>query len=317
MEKVYEYYSAIHKKDVEWLWYPYIACGKITILQGDPGEGKSTVAIQFSALLSTAGKFPDGTKTGQPVNIIYQCSEDGLADTIKPRLEKAGADCDRMVHIVEEKEGLTLGDRRIEETIAATHAKLCIIDPLQAYLGNDGDMQNAVRMRSILRNLSRIAEKHRCAVLLICHLSKTAGNKNLYRSLGSIDIAAAARSVLMIVRDNEDPQVRYLFQIKNNLAKEGPPIGFRFGKTGFRWLGKCRKKLEDVLSGMSESRTKREIAADRIRSLLKESEMASNQVYEAMGQIGISQKTVKKAKEDVGAISFRKNKTWYWSLEKQ
>ena len=106
MGKVFEYYSAIHKKDVEWLWYPYIACGKVTILQGDPGEGKSTVAIRLSALLSTAGTLPDGTKTEQPVNVIYQCSEDGLADTIKPRLENADADCDKLVYIVEEKGSL-------------------------------------------------------------------------------------------------------------------------------------------------------------------------------------------------------------------
>jgi Mrp family chromosome partitioning ATPase len=119
--KVFEYYSTIHKRDVEWLWYPYIACGKITILQGDPGEGKSTVAIRLSALLSTAGILPDGTRIGNPVNIIYQCSADGLADTIKPRLEMAGADCDRMVHIIEDNECLTLEDKRmILETLSGS-----------------------------------------------------------------------------------------------------------------------------------------------------------------------------------------------------
>ena len=315
MGKVFEYYSTIHKRDVEWLWYPYIACGKITILQGDPGEGKSTVAIRLSALLSTAGILPDGTRIGNPVNIIYQCSEDGLADTIKPRLETAGADCDRMVHIIEDNECLTLEDKRIEETIVATRARLCIIDPLQAYLGNDGDMLNAVRMRNLLRNLTRIAEDHRCAILLICHMSKSAGNKSLYRSLGTIDIAAIARSVLMIARDKDDPNVRYVFQIKNNLAKEGLPIRFRFGKKGFKWLGTCHKKLEDVLSGMAESRTKREQAGEKIRSLLKEAAMPSNQVFEILGRMGISKRTTKMAKEDVGAISYRNNKSWYWSLK--
>ena len=317
MGKVFEYYSAIHKKDVRWLWYPYIACGKITILQGDPGEGKSTVAIRLSASLSTAGRLPDGTRIEQPVNIIYQSSEDGLADTIKPRLEKAAADCSRLIYIVEEKAGLTLEDTRIEETIAATHAKLCIIDPLQAYLGNDADMLNAVRMRNILRNLSQIAEKHDCAILLICHLSKAAGNKSLYRSLGSIDIAAIARSVLMIVRDKEDPQMRYLFQIKNNLEKEGSPIGFRFGNDGFKWLGKCNRSLEDVLAGVPGRLTKRKIAAEEIRSLLRESDMTGTKVYGILKGLGISRRTAEIAKEDVGAISYRKNNIWYWHLEKE
>ena len=317
MEKVYEYYSAIHKKDVEWLWYPYIACGKITILQGDPGEGKSTVAIQLSALLSTAEKLPDGTKTGQPVNIIYQCSEDGLADTIKPRLEKAGADCDRIVHIVEEKEGLTLEDKRIEETIAATHAKLLIIDPLQAYLGNETDMLSAVRVRSILRNLAKMAEKYGCAILIICHLNKASGNKILYRSLGSIDIAAVARSVLMIVRDKDDPQMRYLFQIKNNLAEEGPPIGFRFECTGFRWMGKCNRKLEDVFSAVPEQLTKRKRAVREIQSLLKESDISATQMYKMLEGLGISRRTAELAKEEIGAISYKKRNVWYWHLDEK
>ena len=106
-----------------------------------------------------------------------------------------------------------------------------------------------------------------------------------------------------------------MFQIKNNLAKEGLPIRFRFGKKGFKWLGTCHKKLEDVLSGMAESRTKREQAGEKIRSLLKEAAMPSNQVFEILGRMGISKRTTKMAKEDVGAISYRNNKSWYWSLK--
>lgn len=317
MGEVFEYYSAVNKKDVEWLWYPYIASGKITILQGDPGEGKSTVAVHLSALLSTAGKLPDGTKVEHPVNVIYQCSEDGIADTIKPRLEKADADCSRLLYIIEEMKGLTLEDERIEETIAATHAKLLIIDPLQAYLGNDMDILNAVRMRNILRNLAKIAEKYGCAILLICHLNKASGHKTLYRSLGSIDIAAVARSVLMIVRDKDDPQMRYMFQIKNNLAEEGPPIGFRIGCDGFRWMGKCNRKFEEVFSGVPEKLTKRKRAAREIRSSLRESDIAGAQMYKILQGLGISRRTAELAKEDVGAISYRKNNIWYWHLEEK
>ena len=224
LERIYEFYSEINKKAVEWLWYPYIAYGKITLLQGDPGEGKSSIAVHLSAIITTAGVLPDGTRISKPEHVIYQCSEDGLADTVKPRLEMAKANCDRLIHIIEEQGCLTLEDQRLEETISRTNAKLCIIDPLQAYLGNDMDMMNAVKVRNLLRKLSWIAEKYSCAIVLICHMSKSSVKKSLYRCLGSIDIAAVARSILMVLRDKEDLQLRYLLQIKNNLAEEGRKV---------------------------------------------------------------------------------------------
>lgn len=229
MNDYYEYYSSIQEQAVDWLWFPYIPYGKITLLQGDPGEGKSTVAIQIAALLSSGRSMPDGFKVEKAENVIYQCAEDGIADTVKPRLIAAKADCDRMVHIIENGD-LTISDERIEQAIKDTKARLVIIDPLQAYIGGDGDMQNAVRMRNLLRKLAQIAEREKCAVLIIGHMNKSYGARNLYRSLGSIDIAAIARSVLMVVRDPESASVRYLFQIKNNLAASGRPVGFKFGK---------------------------------------------------------------------------------------
>ena len=107
------YYSNIKSSQVEWLWYPYIPCGKVTLLQGDPGEGKSTFIIQLVSVLTNAGVLPDGYKAKEAIIVIYQCSEDGLADTVKPRLLKAGADCEKVAYITEDEEALTLDDERI------------------------------------------------------------------------------------------------------------------------------------------------------------------------------------------------------------
>ena len=118
MERLLTLYSEVQSTDVRWLWYPFIAIGKITLLQGDPGDGKSTMMMNLIAELSTGGKTPDGCKIGAPQKVIYQCSEDGVSDTIKPRLERCGADCSKIAFINEEVyNGLTLDDERIRNML--------------------------------------------------------------------------------------------------------------------------------------------------------------------------------------------------------
>ena len=210
------YYNDIKTKPVKWLWYPYIAVGKITLLQGDPGDGKSTMMMSFIAELSKGGATPDGVAFGRPYKIIYQCSEDGASDTIKPRLEAAGADCRNIAFINEEIYGsLTLDDERIREAIIEGAPKLVVIDPIQSYIGNDSDLQIAVRARKLMRRISMWASTFNCAIILIGHLSKRESSRELYRGLGSIDVVAAARSVLQVERDPEDKDIRIVRQSLN------------------------------------------------------------------------------------------------------
>ena len=125
-----EYYSNVKSSSVEWIWYPYIPCGKITVLQGDPGEGKSTLILHIAAILTKGANLPDGNKIKKPMTVIYQCSEDSKADTIKPRLENAGADCRRVAFIKDDNGDLTLDDERIELAVKTTGAKLLVLDPI-------------------------------------------------------------------------------------------------------------------------------------------------------------------------------------------
>ena len=195
------YYSEVKSEPVKWLWYPYIAIGKVTLLQGDPGDGKSTMMMNFIAELSKGGATPDGVAFGRPHKIIYQCSEDGASDTIKPRLEAAGADCRNIAFINEEvHSGLTLDDERIRDAITECRPQLVVIDPIQSYIENDSDLQIAVRARKLMRRIGMWASTFDCAIVLIGHLSKREGTKELYRGLGSIDLAASVRSVLHVER---------------------------------------------------------------------------------------------------------------------
>lgn len=244
-EKIYSYYSTVTEKEIEWLWYPYIPYGKITVIEGDPGDGKSTFILNVASLLTKGADFPDGFKVPAPQTVIYQCSEDDLSDTIKPRLIAAGADCERVAYIIDDKNDLNLVDSRIEKTLAETKASLFVLDPLQSYLVQDGDMQSAGRMRNTLGRLSYIAAKYHCAVVLVGHMNKKTGDKNLYRGLGSIDIAAIARSVLMIERDCSNKNIRYMLPIKSNIAAEGKPVGFSF-ENEFHWIDYCGEESDKV-----------------------------------------------------------------------
>ena len=201
-------YSDIQTEPVRWLWYPYIAIGKITLLQGDPGDGKSTMMMHIIAELSKGGISPDGKEFGIPRRVIYQCSEDGVADTIKPRLEKCGAICENVAFLNEEvHEGLTLDDERLRQAITEFKPCLVVIDPVQAYLGNDSDLIMAARARKLMHRIGMWATVFDCAVVLIGHLNKREGGKELYRGLGSIDVVAAARSVMQVDRSDEDADI--------------------------------------------------------------------------------------------------------------
>ena len=197
-------------EEIEWLWYPYIPFGKLTIIHGDPGEGKTTLILQLAALLSRGDKLPCDDTEREPISIIYQTAEDGLGDTIKPRLLSGNADCTRIKVIDESEVPLTMLDTRVEQAIQETGARMIILDPMQAYLGEKVDMNRANEVRSILSQLGRIAEKYKCAIILVGHLNKMQGTKANYRGLGSVDFQATARSVLVVGRVKDSPETRVM-----------------------------------------------------------------------------------------------------------
>jgi len=315
----YRYYSAVAEKKIDWLWYPYIPIGKITLLQGDPGDGKSTFMLNLVACLTKGSRLPDGAEVGSVMNVIYQCAEDSISDTIKPRLIQAGADCKHIAFIEDETEILTLNDVRIEQSIQAIGAKLLILDPVQAFVPPDADMQNAIKMRGMMRKLAALAEKTACAIVLVGHMNKASGGKKLYRALGSIDIAAIARSILMISRDISDPTIRYMYPIKSNLAPEGVTIGFVMDKkAGFQWIGKCCLPDDDAYNGgdMVEPQSKKERAIELLEIMLSAEDVPSAEIIRRMSCYGIGERTVRSAYKELGAKAYRKDGIWLWRLNK-
>ena len=312
--------SEVDTQTVEWLWEPYIPFGKVTIVQGNPGEGKTTFALRLAAACTTGGTLP-GMKPLPPFQVIYQTAEDGLGDTVKPRLIEAEADLDRVLVIDEAKRELTLSDERIEKAITQNEARLIILDPIQAYMGEKTDMNRANEVRPMFRRLADVAERTGCAVILIGHLNKAAGGQSAYRGLGSIDFRAAARSVLLIGRVKREPNVRVIIHDKSSLAPEGKPVAFCLDpETGFEWIGEYDITADELLSGAGgNNATKTEQAEKLILDLLADGkELASEDIEKAAADAGISARTVRAAKKNLdGRITSKRiGAAWYHALKK-
>lgn len=307
-------------KEVEWLWYPYIPYGKITIIEGDPGEGKTTLVLKLAAALSRGLPLPcDDDKEYEPIHIIYQTAEDGIEDTIKPRLEKAGADCSMIRVIDETDKELSMTDDRLEQAIIETKARLIILDPIQAYIGATVDMHRANEIRPVLKHLGIIAEKHNCAIILIGHMNKASGSKSTYRGLGSIDIQATARSVLLVARLRDKPNIRIMAHDKSSLAPAGDAIGFEMTEdNGMVCIGPYDITIDELLSG-NEGRGKKklDIAENFIKEYFGSNKVIpSNEIMMEAAKRSIKRNTLLSVKKKLGITSDKEKAedgTIYWT----
>ena len=311
------YFSTVTCRDVDWLWYPYIPFGKITIIQGDPGDGKTTLVLNVAALLSNGMPMPESNTKIPAAKVIYQSAEDGAEDTLKPRLLSAGADCSQIAFIDESESGLTFSDRRIEWAIRETGARLIVLDPLQAYLGESNEMGRADGIRPTLKCLAVMAERTGCAIVIIGHMNKASGTKSIYRGLGSIDITAAARSVLLVGRVKSNPSIRVMAQLKNSLAPEGNPIAFEINdNSSIRWIGTYTITIEDLLLGNEtlDEGGKLSETVDSLSDMLQNGKIACTKIYEYFQNAGVSKRTVDSAKKKLEVKSIKLTDGWYWSL---
>ena len=307
----------VEAERVDWLWDGYLPLCKVVVLDGDPGVGKSTVSLDIAARTSTGSPMPDGS-AGVKGAVLILSAEDGLADTIRPRLDAAGADPARVIAITEmtfatadglQSRPVTIpGDLAAIEHIITEHdVRLVIIDVLMAYLSGDVNAHRDQDVRRALHVLSGLAERTRCCVIVLRHLNKSGGGNAIYRGGGSIGIIGAARAGFMCGRDPDDEtgQLRVFANIKMNIAPEPPAIGYRLvpdelrGCGRIEWLGESQHRAGDLLGERSDDRTEVDEAAGWLAGYLTDagSEAARKDVFRDGRVAGFTDATLKRAKD--------------------
>jgi hypothetical protein len=306
---------------VRWLWHPYIPLGKLTILEGDPGLGKSWLTCAIAAAVSRGRGLP-GSEPFEPSNVLMLSAEDGLADTLRPRLDAVGADVSHVFALAEPLTFDTSGLIRLEAKIIENKPALVTIDPLFAFTGAKTDIHRANECRAISAPLAAIAERQGCAIVAVRHLGKSRGGGHaLNAGIGSIDFAAAARSVLLVGADPDESHKRAVVQIKNNLAPHGESIGYTLEGGQFYWTGASTLTANRILSVASDDVQRSALveAIDFLRNTLAEGAREVEEVGKEARSVGITMSTLRRAREQLGIRAQRvgqpgTKQKFFWSL---
>jgi RecA-family ATPase len=309
-----------HARPVDWLWPCRLALGKLALLDGDPGLGKTFVALDLCARLSTGRQWPDGSASTGPAAAIYLGAEDDLDDTIRPRLEALGADLGRVLTYAPQDLSargplrLSIAVKALDRVLAQTTARLVVLDPIMAFLDEHVRMNSDQSVRRALLPLAQLAARHQCAVLMNRHLNKAPGQKALYRGGGSIGFIAACRSAWLVAADPGTPGPCVLAQLKNNVAAPQPSLAYQVHQpegapATLTWLGPSAWTANELLLGrlpqtMSRDQP-RDLAADFLLDLLADGPRTSRHVWAAAQAQGITRRTLQRAKQQLEVRSVR------------
>jgi hypothetical protein len=317
--------SRIGPRGIAWLWPSYLPRGKLAILDGDPGVGKSLMTIDIAARLSRAAPLPDGTVPGRPHVTLLLNGEDSPADTTRPRAEAAGADLDRVIVVESPDDAPLYFPARLpdlEELIRTDAVDLVVIDPIMAFLPQEVAATLDQCVRRGLGPLARLAARTDCAILLVRHLRKAAGGRAVHRGLGSIGIIAQARTGFLATADPDEPGAGVFAVTKANAGVRGPSLRYRVvadgaGRAMVEWTGPVELSADDTLRRPEAALRMRERAAAWLTAELVAGPRKASELYAAAAEAGIPERTLERAKAELHIGSrkayFKKNATaWYW-----
>jgi putative DNA primase/helicase len=332
--------SDVKPQPIDWLWRQRFALGKIAMVCGDPGLGKSFITIDIAARITTGSPWPDLPHDRTvPGSVILCNAEDDLADTIRPRLDAAGADASRVVSLRGMRRPAPDGKTTIQsftlaelpmlrEALQATpDARAVIIDPVSAYL-SDADSHKNAEIRGLLAPLADMAAEFRVAVILITHLNKAAGGKSLHRAMGSLAFVAAARSAWLVTADQADPSRRLFLPMKNNLGNDSSGLAYSImgedQQARVIWEREpVTMKADEALASADDESSRpgpdayaRNAAVEWVSELLADGAMESAKVKAEAGSAGLSWATVRRAQVSIGIKPFKDQfgGVWMWKL---
>jgi hypothetical protein len=303
--------NKIAGRALSWLWPDMLPAGKLAILDGDPDLGKSLIALDLCARLSTGRPFPDGGANPGPANALVLSAEDSPHDTIVPRLESLGADMGRVA--IWERDGEDEGwpwrfprqANLLDEALTRTGARLAVIDPIMAFLDDCVLFASDQSVRRALAPLIHVADKHGCTLLMHRHLNKQGNGRALYRGMGSIAFLATCRFAMLVARDPLAPSRCVLAPVRYSLSQPPPSLAYRIrkgpdGLPAIDWLGPSARAADDLLIGPSLAhRGPRERAAYFLEQFLADGPRTSTDVWTAARRAGLSDRTVQRAKKAV------------------
>ena len=321
--------DTVTRTPVTWLWWPYIAVGKLALVDGDPGVGKSLFLTQLAASLSRGNPLPDqdGVPTlpsGGAHTTVLLSTEDGLADTLGPRLDAAGADSSKVKVLTGwvdgqgEEHAFTFQHMGLLERVLQEYQPtLVVIDPIQAYLGSRVDMHRANETRPLLEALRRLADQYHCAIVCVRHPAKASqGSKAIHRGLGSIDFIGAGRTGLFIEQHPSDPTLVLMAQSKSNIGPLGRTQVFSKAEGQFRWQGVSRLSAE-MLAGAGRGPDPYAFLEavcwleDRLQDGLP---VPSTDLCREADEEGLTFSTLRRAKKALGVRSLKRGDAWDWQL---
>jgi RecA-family ATPase len=293
----------------------------LTLVDGDPGAGKSFLSLKVASTVSRGDPLPADKKPASPSNVLLMSIEDGFADTVRPRLDAMAADVSRIV-IPNPKRGLApslMNASFIESIVKETGPGLVVIDPIIAFSGKT-DTDRASQVRDLLTPLVTMAERHSFACIIIRHLNKQGNFKAMYRGNGSIDFMAVCRSAFIVAEDPEEKGRRILAHVKNSLAPKQPSLSF-YIDGGFRWGAEVDTDADQLLQpsqGPAREAQQLDRAKRFLEEVLSDGPRLSSDVKDRAGKAGIANKTLWRAKEMLGikASKERGNLSgeWWWRL---
>ena len=322
--------SAIEPSNISWLWEPYLARGKLSLLDGDPGAGKSLFTADLAARLSRGGRLPDGSWRRRKSAVLFLNAEDGLEDTLQPRLEAAGADLTRVYSLGglrrEESAGGMLSFPQhldcLRRALSAHWPDLVVIDPMMAFFPPEVSTNNDQTIRLALAPLAALAAQTAAAVLLVRQLTKRGGRKALYRGSGSISIIGSIRTALFLARHPREPERRILAMTKSNIGPPAPALACRLAEEGGRarldWLGECDATADELCLPAAREGAPALLAADEwLKAALAKGPRAAKELREEAEAAGFCGRTLERAKKRLGVIAEQvrcgEHNAWYWA----
>ena len=316
-DRTFRQLSKFEAKSPNWFWEPYIPYGMITILEGDPGLGKTFVALYLASRLSAGGTLPSGDQLAKQ-GAAYLSYEDDPNYTLRPRGEAMGSDPKR-IHVLDSDFVLdTEGFEKLEKLIGDKSIGLVVIDPFVAAISSKTDMYRSNSIREVLNELKVIAAAHDCAIILVRHLTKTQHEKAIYQGGGSMDYIGAARSALRVSVHPEDADKRVMVHIKHNIGPQGVSWAFRLQDKGkgeipeLVWEGECSIRPEDLINSTARKPSPIEDAREFLKRELAEKPRLAERLKSMAKNKGIADRTLTRARDDLDIKPYQKKRKWYW-----